>query len=134
MGKTYLAFHQFMIIIDMAHILKRNVNVSILTFQSNVLYWKTVLCPVHVLNILITFQIPLFFQKKIYIYTYKIIKNLDPNKADGHDMISIRMIKLCGISIYKPLEIFFQNCLRLGKFPSEWKMLFLHLKRMTNSA
>ena len=36
-------------------------------------------------------------------------------------MISIHMIKLCGISIYKPLEIIFQNCLRLGKFPSEWK-------------
>ena len=36
-------------------------------------------------------------------------------------MISIRMIKLCGISICKPLEIIFQNCLLLGKFPSEWK-------------
>ena len=52
---------------------------------------------------------------------YKIIKNLDPNKAHGHDMISIRMIKLCGISICKPLEIIFLNCLRSGKFPSEWK-------------
>ena len=52
---------------------------------------------------------------------YKIIKNLDPNKAHGHDMISIRMIKLYGISIYKPLEIIFQNCLRSGKFPSELK-------------
>ena len=54
-------------------------------------------------------------------YIYKIIKNLDPNKAHGHDMISIRMIKLCGISIFKPLEIIFQNCLSSGKFPSEWK-------------
>ena len=36
-------------------------------------------------------------------------------------MISIRMIKLCGISICKPLEIIFQNCLRSGKFTSEWK-------------
>ena len=36
-------------------------------------------------------------------------------------MISIRMIKLCHISICKPLEIIFQNCLRLGRFPSEWK-------------
>ena len=36
-------------------------------------------------------------------------------------MISIRMIKLCGISICKPLEIIFQNCLRSGKFLSEWK-------------
>ena len=36
-------------------------------------------------------------------------------------MISIRMIKLCGISICKPLEIIFENYLRSGKFPSEWK-------------
>ena len=36
-------------------------------------------------------------------------------------MISIRMIKLCHISICKPLEIIFQNCLRSGRFPSEWK-------------
>ena len=55
---------------------------------------------------------PLFFQKSIYIYIYiyiyicQIIKNLDPNKAHGHDMISIRMIKLCGISICKPLNNF----------------------------
>ena len=52
---------------------------------------------------------------------YKIIKTLDPNKAHGHDMINIRMIKPCGISICKPPEIIFQNCLRSGKFPSEWK-------------
>ena len=49
------------------------------------------------------------------------IKNLDPNKAHGHNTISIRMIKLSGIFICKPLEIIFQNCLRSGKLPSEWK-------------
>ena len=31
------------------------------------------------------------------------------------------MIKLCGISICKPFEIIFKNCLRSGKLPSEWK-------------
>ena len=36
-------------------------------------------------------------------------------------MISIREIKLCDISICKPLEIIIQNCLRSGKFLSEWK-------------
>ena len=36
-------------------------------------------------------------------------------------MISIRMIKPCGISIYKPLQTIFQNCLYSGKFPSERK-------------
>ena len=48
----------------------------------------------------------------------KIIRNLDPNKADGHDMISIRMIKICDTSICR---LIFQACLESGKFPNEWK-------------
>ena len=51
----------------------------------------------------------------------KIISRLDPNKAHGHDMLSIRMIKLCGNSICKPLSIIFKDCLSEGKFPYEWK-------------
>ena len=38
MGKRYLAFLQFTIIVDMSQILKRNVNFSILSFQNNALY------------------------------------------------------------------------------------------------
>ena len=51
----------------------------------------------------------------------KIISRLDPNKAHGHDMLSIRMVKLCGNSICKPLSIIFKDCLNDGKFPHEWK-------------
>ena len=51
----------------------------------------------------------------------KIIRNLDPNKAHGHDMISIRMIKICDTSICRPLKLIFQACLESGKFPNEWK-------------
>ena len=51
----------------------------------------------------------------------KIISRLDPNKAHGHDMLSIRMIKLCGNSICKPLSIIFKDCLSEGKFPHEWE-------------
>ena len=51
----------------------------------------------------------------------KIIKNLEPYKAHGHDMISIRMIKICDASICKPLELIFRSCLENGKFPTEWK-------------
>ena len=51
----------------------------------------------------------------------KIISHLDPNKAHGHDMLSIRMIKLCGNSICKPLSIIFNDCLNEGKFLHEWK-------------
>ena len=51
----------------------------------------------------------------------KIIQNLDPNKAHGHVNISITMVKICGPSIYRPLEIIFNQCLETGVFPSEWK-------------
>ena len=50
-----------------------------------------------------------------------IINKLDPNKAHVHDMISIRMFKLCGDSIYKALEMIFKSCLNQGIFPTEWK-------------
>ena len=51
----------------------------------------------------------------------KIIQNLDSNKAHGHDKISIRMIKICGKSICKPLQIIFSQCIDTGSFPLEWK-------------
>ena len=40
--------------------------------------------------------------------TLKIIKNFDPNKAHGHDMISIRTVKLYDASLCKPLELIFK--------------------------
>ena len=51
----------------------------------------------------------------------KIIQNLDSNKAHGHDMISIRMLKICGKSIIKPLLMIYKKCLEKGRFPNEWK-------------
>ena len=41
----------------------------------------------------------------------KIIQNLDPNKAHGHDQISIRILKIYSTSICKPLEILFHRYL-----------------------
>ena len=55
----------------------------------------------------------------------KIIKNLDPNKAHGHDMISIRMLKTCGESVLKPLELIFKHASRVKTFPSNGKKLML---------
>ena len=51
----------------------------------------------------------------------KVIQNLNPNKAHRHDNISIRMVKVWSPSIYKPLEIIFNQCLETNVFPSEWK-------------
>ena len=58
------------------------------------------------------------FSKK---YILQIIRNLDSNKAHGHDMISVRMLKLCGDSICKPLDLILKTCLRNGRFTLEWK-------------
>ena len=52
----------------------------------------------------------------------KIIQNLDPNKARGHYKISIRMRKICGKSICKPLQFIFNQCIDTGSFPLEWKI------------
>ena len=51
----------------------------------------------------------------------QITNNQDSNKAHGYDMISIRMLKLCGEAICRPLNIIFKMCLNTGKFSSEWK-------------
>ena len=36
-------------------------------------------------------------------------------------IFTIRMLKLCDKSIYKPLNIIFKSCLTQHIFPSEWK-------------
>ena len=51
----------------------------------------------------------------------KIIQNLDSGKAHGHDNISIRMLKMRGSAIYKPLAIIFKQCVDLAILSSEWK-------------
>ena len=51
----------------------------------------------------------------------KIIQKLYSNKAYGHDNISIRMLKICGSSIFKPVAMIFKQCIETGVVPSEWK-------------
>ena len=61
----------------------------------------------------------------------KIIKGLDPNKAHGHYMVSVRMLKPSGRPIYKHLWLIFRVCLNQGIFPLCWKkgnVVFIHKK------
>ena len=60
-----------------------------------------------------------------------LIQNLDPNKAYGHDILNICMLKLCSKSICKPLNLIFQSCIKYGEFPTEWekKQVFLYIKK-----
>ena len=65
----------------------------------------------------------------------KIISSLDPNKAHGHDMISIRMLNIYGDSIYKPLGPIFRACLEHAVFPQNWKkadVVPIHEKTIIN--
>ena len=51
----------------------------------------------------------------------KNVVSLNPNKSHGHCNISIRMLKISGDIICKPLELIFKQALTTGVFPSEWK-------------
>ena len=51
----------------------------------------------------------------------KLINGLHPHKAHGHDGISIRMLKLCNLTITKPMSIIYKNCVQGGVFPDNWK-------------
>ena len=50
-----------------------------------------------------------------------LIQNFDPNKAHDHDMLSIRMLQLCGTCICKLLDLIFQYCIKHGEFATKWK-------------
>ena len=51
----------------------------------------------------------------------KVIQSLDPNRAHGHDDVSVRMLKISSPSIIKPLLIIFCNCLKFGTFANDWR-------------
>ena len=51
----------------------------------------------------------------------KLIVVLNPNKAHGHDGLSICMLQMGSDSISKPLSIIFRSCLKAGYFPTAWK-------------
>ena len=47
----------------------------------------------------------------------KIIRDLNPAKAHGYDGISIRMIKMCAVSIVVPLMIIFNKAIATSVYP-----------------
>ena len=51
-----------------------------------------------------------------------LLRNIDPNKSNGPDMITGRMIRLCDDSIVLPLKIIYTNILKTSKFPDSWKL------------
>ena len=51
----------------------------------------------------------------------EIISGMNINKAHGPDNISVNMVKLCGEHLCVPLKIIFDNILKTGIFPDQWK-------------
>ena len=51
----------------------------------------------------------------------QIIRALNINKAQGHDDISIRMIKICDKLLLKPLIVLFRNSVKSSCYPDIWK-------------
>ena len=49
----------------------------------------------------------------------KIIRSLNPNKTQGHDNVSIRMLKLCCDAICEPSQLIFNQALVSSSFPCD---------------
>ena len=66
----------------------------------------------------------------------KIIRNLNVNKAHGHDNISIRMLKICDSVLVEPLSLIYKNCINSGVFLDIWKRSHIipTYKKMINVA
>ena len=64
-----------------------------------------------------------------------LINGLNKHKAHGHDGISIRMVKLCNLTITKPLSIIYKNCLQQVVFLDQWKegdIILVYKKKTLN--
>ena len=64
----------------------------------------------------------------------KIIRNLNVNKANGHDDISIRMLKKYDSEVVEPISLIYKNRLDSGIFPDIWKRSHIipKYKKMVN--
>ena len=51
-----------------------------------------------------------------------LIRNINPNKSNGHDLITGYMLHLSDKSIVPPLKIISSNILRAGIYPQLWKL------------
>ena len=47
---------------------------------------------------------------------HNILQTLDPNKSHEHDVISMRILKLCSWSIFKPLSLSLSETKKFSKF------------------
>lgn len=59
-----------------------------------------------------------------------IIGKLHSKKAHGHDDIAINMLKIAKDEVSIPLKLIFDKCISTGKYPSEWQMFNLFIRKI----
>ena len=102
MTKKFLASRLFFTVTNLLQILVKNPISLILVLQNSVFSSSTI-------SITDQYLANIEFTK----YDIKRITcQLDPNKAHGQDMITIRMLKMFGNAIIEPLFKKFKNCLK----------------------
>ena len=117
--KKYLVFRQFIIIIIILLILKRRLRSSTFFFAKQcTLVENTSKVPMDSYKRTNKILSTISFTKDDIA---KIIKNLNPNESHSFEVTSIPMLKFCGDSILKPLEVAFKSCIRCGNFSIEWE-------------
>ena len=117
MTKKFLASRLFFTITNLLQILVKKPISSILFLQNSAQLLQVVLPSSHN-PITDQYVANIEFTKNDI---KRIICKLDPNKAHGHDMISIRILKMSGYAIMEPLFKIFKNCLKCGIFPDDWR-------------
>ena len=110
-NKKYLAFHQFITITIILLILKRRIFFA----KQCILVVNTSKLSIDSFKIKSNLLSTISFSKDDIA---KIIKNLNPNKAHGFDMISILHVKNFR---WLNLELIFKSWIESGKFPINWK-------------
>ena len=123
MAKKYLAYHQYTITTNLYLKVRHSVSFLICILKDSA----------HPL-IIASCQQDLTSIDSSVEQISNIIKKPDPNKAHGHDKISICLLKLCRDSINRPLATIFKNCFNERIFPNDCKkanVVPIHNKLMT---
>ena len=63
----------------------------------------------------------------------RLINDLNPRKAHGHDGVFTRMVKFCNLAITRSLPIVYKNSLQQGIFSDEWKKGYINPIHKKNS-
>ena len=53
---------------------------------------------------------------------WRVLSQLDPSKAMGHDGLGPAILKACAVPLAAPLSRFFNQCMELSTIPVEWKL------------